>query len=176
MAGWFTQGWEVKARALHSLKTLKPQHVSAETCPKELTPAPSWTFIRAGMMFSEIKHPHFKLHPQGHGGFAETLAGLFRGGGGGGGGMEGGNRGPRGLQCVGGLWAGLGVFSHRLGISCSRQNGPEPPRTLEALLDGNDVVGDEDYAAAGLSPPSDTWVREADTESWQPAPSTRCQQ
>lgn len=32
-------------------------------------------------MFSEIKHPHFKLHPQGHGGFAETLAGLFRGGG-----------------------------------------------------------------------------------------------
>lgn len=80
MAGWFTQGWEVKARALHSLKTLKPQHVSAETCPKELTPAPSRTFIQAGMMFSEIKHPHFKLHPQGHGGFAETLAGLFRGG------------------------------------------------------------------------------------------------
>lgn len=82
MAGWFIQGWEVKARALHRLKTFKPQHVSAETCPKELTLAPSRTFIQAGMMFSEIKHPHFKLHPQGHGGFAETLAGLFRGGGG----------------------------------------------------------------------------------------------
>lgn len=24
-------------------------------------------------MFSEIKHPHFKLHLQGHSGFSETL-------------------------------------------------------------------------------------------------------
>lgn len=125
-------------------------------------------------MFSEIKHPHFKLHPQGHGGFAETLAGLFRGGGV----VEGGNLGPRGLQCVGGLLGRFGrVFTPFRNQLPSPEWAPKPPRIVRGSA-GQERRGgrDGDYAVAGPSPPSHTWVCEADAESWQAAPSTRCQQ